>query len=57
MGTSLPIAKRWFTREFRGDGLTFLTEPHAHPLLRCDIWQVRGRDRDLLVDEYLASRA
>ena len=50
MSTTLPIAKRWFTRRSLGEGLTFLTEPHAHPLLRCNIWHVRGRDRDLLVD-------
>jgi glyoxylase-like metal-dependent hydrolase (beta-lactamase superfamily II) len=46
----LPIAERWFTRQNLGDGITFLTEPHAHPLVRCNIWHVRGRDRDLLVD-------
>lgn len=33
-----------------GDGVTWLTEPHVHPLLRCNIWHVGGRDRDLLVD-------
>lgn len=44
------IAERWFVRETRGDGITWLTEPHVHPLLRCNIWHVRGRDADLLVD-------
>jgi glyoxylase-like metal-dependent hydrolase (beta-lactamase superfamily II) len=46
----LPVASRWFTRSSLDDGVTWLTEPHAHPLLRCNIWHVRGRDRDLLVD-------
>ena len=46
----LQIAERWFERRTMGDGLTLLREPHAHPLLRCNIWHVRGRDRDLLVD-------
>jgi glyoxylase-like metal-dependent hydrolase (beta-lactamase superfamily II) len=32
------------------DGITLLWELHAHRLLRCNIWHVRGRDRDLLVD-------
>ena len=46
----LKIASRWFERTSMGDGLTLLREPHAHPLLRCNIWHVRGRDRDLLID-------
>ena len=46
----LKIASRWFERTKMGDGLTLLREPHAHPLLRCNIWHVRGRDRDLLID-------
>lgn len=50
MTAELPIAERWFSRSSLGDGITWLTEPHAHPLLRCNIWHVRGRDRDLLVD-------
>ncbi len=46
----LRIASRWFERKPIGEGLTLLWEPHAHPLLRCNIWHLRGRDRDLLVD-------
>ncbi|MEM7413417.1 MAG: MBL fold metallo-hydrolase [Myxococcota bacterium] len=48
--TPLRIADRWFARRSHGDGLTQLWEPHAHPLLRCNIWHLRGRDADLLVD-------
>jgi glyoxylase-like metal-dependent hydrolase (beta-lactamase superfamily II) len=40
----------WFERSSMGDGITMLWEPHVHRLLRCNIWHVRGRDRDLLVD-------
>jgi glyoxylase-like metal-dependent hydrolase (beta-lactamase superfamily II) len=50
MSTGLRLADRWFERRAIGDGITFLTEPHVHRLLRCNIWHVRGRDRDLLVD-------
>ena len=32
------------------DDVTLLWEPHVDPLIRCNIWHVRGRDRDLLVD-------
>jgi glyoxylase-like metal-dependent hydrolase (beta-lactamase superfamily II) len=46
----MKIASRWFERTKMADGLTLLREPYAHPLLRCNIWHVRGRDRDLLID-------
>ncbi|MGE0424277.1 MAG: MBL fold metallo-hydrolase [Reyranellaceae bacterium] len=44
------IADRWF--EFRriDDDVTLIWEPHVVPLIRCNIWHVRGRGRDLLVD-------
>lgn len=48
--SGLPVATTWFERTSMGDGITMLTEPHVHPLLRCNIWHVRGRDRDLVVD-------
>jgi glyoxylase-like metal-dependent hydrolase (beta-lactamase superfamily II) len=46
----LPIADRWFERRAFGDAITLITEPHVDGFLRCNIWHVRGRDRDLLVD-------
>jgi len=46
----LPIADRWFVRERIDDAITMLREPHVVPLMRCNIWHLRGRDRDLLVD-------
>jgi glyoxylase-like metal-dependent hydrolase (beta-lactamase superfamily II) len=52
---SLKIASRWFERRVVGPGLTLLWEPHVHPLLRCNIWHLRGRDRDLLVDTGLGA--
>jgi len=46
----LPVAERWF--EFRrvDDAITLIWEPHTVRLMRCNIWHVRGRDRDLMVD-------
>ncbi|PWC33067.1 MBL fold metallo-hydrolase [Azospirillum sp. TSO35-2] len=44
------IAERWFEIRRIDDDITVLWEPHVVPLLRCNIWHVRGRDRDLLVD-------
>ena len=46
----LPIADRWFEIERISDDITLLYEPHVVPLMRCNIWHVRGRDRDLLID-------
>ena len=47
---TLQIAERWFESRSVGDGITLLWEPHVIPLMRCNIWHVRGRDRDLLID-------
>ena len=46
----LPVADRWFERTRIDDAITLLWEPHVIPLMRCNIWHVRGRDRDLVVD-------
>jgi glyoxylase-like metal-dependent hydrolase (beta-lactamase superfamily II) len=47
---SFQIADRWFEFETIGDGITRIWEPHVIPLMQCNIWHVRGRDRDILVD-------
>lgn len=46
----LPIADRWFSRKRISDDITLLWEPHVIPFVRCNIWHVRGRDRDALID-------
>ena len=46
----LPIADRWFEIRKVSDDITLLWEPHVTPLMRCNIWHVRGRDRDLMID-------
>lgn len=45
-----PVADRWFERQRIDDAVTRLIEPHVDPLVRCNIWHVRGRTRDLIVD-------
>jgi glyoxylase-like metal-dependent hydrolase (beta-lactamase superfamily II) len=47
---TLPVVDPWFARRRIDDTITLLWEPHVDPLIRCNIWHVRGRDRDLLVD-------
>lgn len=46
----LKVAARWFERRALADGVTWLCEPHVDAFLRCNIWHVLGRDRDLIVD-------
>ena len=48
--TVLPVVDRWFERKTIDDSLNLLWEPHVIPLMRCNIWHLRGRDRDLIVD-------
>ena len=43
-------ADQWYETEARGDGVTLIHEPWIRPFYRCNIWHVRGRDRDMLVD-------
>jgi glyoxylase-like metal-dependent hydrolase (beta-lactamase superfamily II) len=46
----LPIAERWFETRRIDDDVTLLWEPHVIPLMRCNIWHVRGSNRDLVID-------
>jgi glyoxylase-like metal-dependent hydrolase (beta-lactamase superfamily II) len=48
--SSLPIADRWFDHRAISADVTLLWEPHVIELMRCNIWHVRGRDRDLVID-------
>jgi len=47
---ALKIVDKWFERRTVDNELTLLWEPFVDPLLRCNIWHLRGRDADLLVD-------
>ena len=49
----LPIADQWFLTERRSHGISLISEPHVHPLLRCNVWHVRGRTQDLVIDTAL----
>lgn len=40
----------WYRIERRADEVTHICEPHIEEFYRCNIWHVRGRDRDMLVD-------
>ncbi|MEL6424913.1 MAG: MBL fold metallo-hydrolase [Pseudomonadota bacterium] len=40
----------WYRIRSRDDGVTMIDEPFIHEFYRCNMWHVRGRDRDMLVD-------
>jgi len=40
----------WYRLRRLGDGVTLIDEPWIREYWRCNIWHVRGRDRDMLVD-------
>jgi glyoxylase-like metal-dependent hydrolase (beta-lactamase superfamily II) len=51
--SAMRVADRWFTVGEVGEGVLRITEPHASPLIRANLYLVRGRDHDLLVDSGL----
>ena len=50
MTPDLPTADTWYDRLVVEPGVTMLREPHVDVLIRANMWHVRGRDRDLLID-------
>ncbi len=43
-------ADDWFRVRRLDDGVTWIDEPFIREFYRCNLWHLRGRDRDLLVD-------
>lgn len=41
---------QWWRVRTLDDGVTMIDEPMVHEFYRCNVWHVRGRDRDMLVD-------
>lgn len=46
----IATAESWYQTRTLEDGVTHIWEPHIKPFYRCNIWHVRGRERDLLID-------
>ncbi len=42
--------EEWYRIRKLDEGVTFIDEPFIQDFYRCNIWHVRGRDRDMLVD-------
>ncbi len=46
----------WYETLPVGDGITLIREKYVAGWLRCNIWHVRGRDRDILIDAGMGVR-
>ena len=40
----------WWRIRTLSDGVTWIDEPHILEFYRCNVWHIRGRDTDMLVD-------
>src|ERR1044071_3753694 len=43
-------APHWYETIRMADDVTLIHEPYIKPFYRCNMWHLRGRDRDLLFD-------
>lgn len=50
------VAQDWYMAHHLGDGVTRIEEVHVAHWLRCNIWHVKGRDRDLIIDTGMGLR-
>ena len=48
--SELPVAERWFRTQRVTDDITLLVEDHLDLFFESNVWHLRGRDRDLVVD-------
>ncbi len=53
---TIKTARDWYESTSMGDGVTLIREIHVARWLRCNIWHVRGRDADLVVDTGMGLR-
>jgi glyoxylase-like metal-dependent hydrolase (beta-lactamase superfamily II) len=53
---TVAIPSDWYDVAAVADGLSLIRERHVASWLRCNIWHVRGRDRDILIDSGMGLR-
>jgi glyoxylase-like metal-dependent hydrolase (beta-lactamase superfamily II) len=53
---TIPVAQDWYEVLHLSEGVSLIRERHVASWLRCNIWHVRGRDRDLIIDTGLGLR-
>ena len=53
---TIDMQNAWYHCSTFSDDVTLITEQHIAEWVRCNIWHVRGRDRDLLIDTGMGVR-
>lgn len=53
---TMAVAQDWYEVQHLSDGINLIREKHVAHWLRCNIWHVRGRDRDLIIDTGMGLR-
>jgi glyoxylase-like metal-dependent hydrolase (beta-lactamase superfamily II) len=52
----LPIAAAWYEIADIGNGVARILESHVAPWMRCNMWLIRGRNQDVLLDSGMGLR-
>lgn len=52
----LRVADQWYEVADFGGGVHRILETHVAPWMRCNMWLIEGRDRDLLIDSGMGLR-
>lgn len=52
----LRVADQWYEVADFGGGVRRILETHVAPWMRCNMWLIEGRDRDLLIDSGMGLR-
>ncbi|HHP7246054.1 MAG TPA: MBL fold metallo-hydrolase [Elainellaceae cyanobacterium] len=50
MASTSPSCEHWFSTQKIHDGLYLITEPHYYWFNRANLWLIKGRTQDLLID-------
>ena len=56
MAEGISDSRSWFSHRRLDDGVTLIWERSLKPYYRCNIWHIRGRDRDLVIDTGMGIR-
>ena len=54
---AITVAETWFATTRLDDDVTLIREPQIEWFIRANMWHVRGRDRDLLIDTGVGVRS
>jgi glyoxylase-like metal-dependent hydrolase (beta-lactamase superfamily II) len=57
MNNTIDVAATWFQMKSLSDDVTLIFEPEVDEFIQCNIWHIRGRSRDLLIDTGLGVRS